>query len=154
MRYRPPSSGFSLLEIVLVVSIIALLAAIVGLPFSKFRQAQALQNSANALVSILGEARTKTLAALDNTSYGVHIQSDQAILFTGTTYSPSASTNMTLLFEEPVTAQTISLAGGGSEVKFDRLKGTTDQHGTIVIALPNGQTRTITISATGTITRN
>jgi len=148
------SSGYTLLEIIMVVAIIAVLAAVISLPFGKFRQTQALQNTTNAVVSALNDARTKTLAALDNASYGVHIESNQAVLFKGTTYSSTDPYNQSIGFESPVTLSSLSLNGGGSEIIFARLKGTTDQYGTIVLTLPNNQTKTVTVSAAGSVMRN
>lgn len=147
-------NGFTVLELLMVVAIVGVLAAIISLPFSKFRNAQALQNSTNAVVALLNSARTKTLAAVNNTSYSVRIESSRAILYTGTTYSASEQTNEIVTYESPVTLSSISLNGGGSEVKFNRLKGTTSQYGTITLTLPDNQTRIITVSATGSVTRN
>jgi type II secretory pathway pseudopilin PulG len=152
-RYKHPE-GFSLIEIVLIIGIIGVLAAVVSLPFAKFRQTQALENTTNAVIAILNEARTRTLGAVGNTSYSVRVESDQAILFTGTSYNLSTPSNQILSFETPVTMTGITLNGGGSNVSFDRLKGTTSQNGTIILSLPNGLTRTILVSATGSVSRN
>jgi type II secretory pathway pseudopilin PulG len=154
MKQKSFQAGISILEIVLVIAVIGVLSAVVSLPFSKFRQAQALENSTDAVIALLNEARTKTLGAVGNTSYSVHIQSDRAVLFTGTSYNSSEPSNQALLVETPVSITAISLTDGGSEVNFDRLKGTTSQSGTITLALPNGQTRVITVATTGAVSRN
>ncbi len=145
--------GFTLLEMTIVLAIAVVLITIVTPPFIKFRQQQALQNTTNAIVSVLSDARAKTFAALNNTSYSVKIESNQATLFTGTSYSSSDPTNDVYPFETPTTV-TWSLAGGGSVISFDRLKGTTSQYGTITIQLPSGVTRVITITTLGTVARN
>ena len=147
-------SGFTLIEIIVVIAIVGILAAIISSPFGKFRNAQALQNTTNAIVSVINSARTKTLASVNNTSYGVHIDSDRVILFTGISYNSEDATNQIVIFEPQVTLETLSLNGGGAEILFDRLKGTTSQYGTIVIDLPSGQSKTITVQATGSVLRN
>lgn len=146
--------GFTLLEIVVVIAIIGVLVAIIVPSFSKFRQAQALENTTDAIVALLGEARTKTLAAVADTSYSVRIETSQVILFPGITYTEGSASNQILTYDYPITMTALSLAGGGSQVSFNRLKGTTNQYGTITVAIPSGSSHTITISATGTVTRN
>ncbi|MBP6904563.1 MAG: type II secretion system protein [Candidatus Pacebacteria bacterium] len=145
-------SGVSALELIVVVAVIGLLIAVVVIPLSSFRQQQALQNSTNAVVAVLQDARTKTLAAVGNTAYGVRIESDRIILFTGTTYSSGASTNEAVSLETPVSAAW-SL-GGGSTILFARLTGTASASGTITLSLPDGTSRIVTVTSSGTITRN
>ena len=140
----------TLLELVVIVAIVGLLITVVVLPLVRFRQQQALQNSTNAVVAVLNDARTKTLAAVNNTAYSARIESDRIILFTGTTYSSSASTNETILFETPVTG---TASFGTTAVSFARLTGIASTSGIITLSIPNGTTRTITISTSGTITR-
>ncbi len=147
------NKGISAIEVLIVSAIMGVLVAVVALPLISFRKHQALQNSTNAVVAVLTDARTKTLAALNNTSYGVRVESSRVILFTGTTYTSSASTNEVVLLETPVTASW-SLQGGGSSIGFDRLTGITSQYGTITLALPDGTTRVVTIAASGSVTRN
>lgn len=146
-------NGYTLIELVMVIAIIAVILAIVIVPLSKFRKQEALQNTTNAITSILNEARTKTLAGYNNTTYSVRIESTRAILFVGTTYSSDASTNEIYTYESPTTA-TYSLQGGGQIISFVRLKGTTTQYGTITTSVTGVGTKTITVSSTGTIVRN
>ncbi len=145
--------GVTIAEIVIIIAIIGLLTTVIALPFSTFRQRQALQNSTNAVVAALNEARTRTLAAVGNTYYSVRIESAQVIVFVGSTYSSSTSTNEQIAIETPVTVSW-SLQGGGSSITFDRLTGTTSQYGTLTLSLPNGSTKTVTVSSLGTILRN
>jgi len=147
------NKGFTLIEILVVIAIVGVLIAVVALPLIKFRQQQSLQNTTNAIVAVLNDARAKTFAAVNNTSYGVALSSTGMTLFTGTGYAVETATNETYTFESPVTA-TWSLAGGGNTISFDRLKGTTGQHGTITLQVPNGTMRTITITTLGSVIRN
>lgn len=146
-------AGMTVIEIGIIIIVIGLILAVVVVPFSTFRQRQALQNSTNAVVAALNEARTRTLASVGNTYYSVRVESSQLIVFSGGSYISGAATNTAIAIESPVTASW-SLQGGGSSVSFDRLKGTTSQYGTITLSLPNGSTKTVTVSALGTIVRN
>lgn len=153
MKIPSLHKGLSLIETVVIVAVVVLLIAVVVAPLNTFRKNQALQNSTNAVVAVLNDARTKTLAAVNNTTYSARIESDRIILFTGTTYTSGASTNETVMLETSVTGSW-SLQGGGSAVSFTRLTGVTSQYGTITLTSSGGTTRTVTITANGTITRN
>lgn len=144
-----------MIEIILVIAIIAILSTIIALPFSSFRQNQALQNTANTITATLEEARTKTIAGVNNSNYSVRFESSQIILFQGTTYSSSTSSNLYFPFETPITLGSVTLNGGGSQISFNRLTGTTNQYGTISLVLPSStRSVVITVASTGTVSRN
>lgn len=145
--------GFTLIEIIIVIAVIAVLISIIVIPLSNFRQKQALQNSTNSIVSILNDARTKTLAGLNNVPYSVYLENEKIILYSGTTYDSDASTNESYFFENPVTASW-NLNGGSNKISFNKLAGSTSDHGTITLSLPNGTTRIVTITSSGSIKRN
>lgn len=147
-------TGYSAIQLIVIIAIIGILLGVATVSFLKFRQQQALEHTTDAIVSMLGEARAKTLAGYGNTSYGVRIEAAKIVLFTGTVYSANAATNKNIPYETGVSLETLALNGGGSNVSFDRLKGTTSQYGTIIVQSSNGQTRTIIITSTGTVKRN
>ncbi len=151
MKYQ---SGYGILHFIIIIAVIGILLGVAAVPFFNFRQQQALENTTDAVVSILGEARAKTLAGYNSNTYGVRIEADKLVFFRGETYSASEPTNRITLYETGVSLQTLTLIGGGSVVRFDRLKGTASNHGTIVLQSSNGQTRTITITSTGSVKRN
>ncbi len=148
------SKGLTVVELLMTISIIGIIIAIIVPSLGEFRKNQSIQNSTNAVVSLLEEARTKTLASYNNTFYSVKIESDKATLFTGGTYSSGGTDNKIIFYESPVVLQSVSLNGSVTQVSFDRLKGTTSQYGTIILQIPSGVSRTITVSAGGIITRD
>ena len=148
------TKGFTIIELLIVLTILAVLVGVISLPVIRFRREQALQNTTNAVLTVINEARAKTLAGTNNTNYGVRFESDRAILFQGSTYQSTSGTNQIFLYESPVVLGTVALFGGSSEITFDRLRGTTAQHGTLQLQLPSGTTRTITVTANGTVARN
>jgi type II secretory pathway pseudopilin PulG len=150
---RTKQAGITLIEITVVMAIVVLLVAVITPSFSKFRNAQALENTTDAVVSLLNEARTRTLAGVNDTSYNVRIESNRAVLFDGAAYSSGDEGNEVLTYETPVTGSA-TLSGGGSEIYFDRLRGTTDQSGTITLSISGGTSHTITITNVGSIMRN
>ncbi|HEY0980360.1 MAG TPA: type II secretion system protein [Candidatus Paceibacterota bacterium] len=146
--------GFTIIELLIVLTIVGVLMGIASLPIIRFRREQALQNTTNAVLTVINEARAKTLAGTENTNYSVRLEADRAILFRGATYQSAAPTNQIFLYESPVVLGTVALSGGGSTITFDRLRGTTAHHGTLQLQLPSGTLRTITVTATGTVARN
>jgi Tfp pilus assembly protein FimT len=153
---RQSQSGFSLAEIIVVVASTAILATIIFLSFSGAQKNQALKNETENVVALIKEAQAKTLAGDGASQYGVHLQSDKAVLFTGSSYSSGASTNRTLLFNTTVTVASITLTGGGSDIVFSKLTGETPQYGTFIIknTSTTANQKTITVNKLGLITGN
>lgn len=148
------TKGFTIIELLIVLTIVAVLMGIASLPIIRFRREQALQNTTNMVFTVINEARAKTLAGSENTNYSVRLESDRAILFRGSTYQSSAVTNQIFLYESPVVLGTVAISGGGATITFDRLRGTTAHHGTLQLQLPDNTARTITVTTTGTVARN
>ncbi len=154
MLLRRYNQGITAIELLVVMGIVLVIGAITVPSLVSFRKDQALQNTTNAIVSLLQEARAKTLASYNNTVYSVVVDTTSATLFTGTIYNAQEVTNKIVSYESPVVRQSITLSGGGSTIIFDRLKGTTAQHGTLVVGITGGASKTITLSPSGVITRD
>ncbi len=145
--------GFTFIEILISIAILAIIAmAIIG-PFASFRNAQAIKNTSESVVALLNQARVKTLASENLLQYGVHVQTDKAILFSGSSYSGGTSISEIVVSDSNITLTNISLLGGGSDVVFNRLTGVTDNYGTLKVIHANANVpqKTITISKTGTV---
>ncbi|MEK7574893.1 MAG: type II secretion system protein [Patescibacteria group bacterium] len=143
--------GFTLIEMLVVLSIGAILLFMVSGAFSKATYREALDKQTAIIISLLEQARSQTLSTKDDQSYGVHFEATKAVIFSGTTYSASAPSNVVELVNPLVRISTITLAGGVSDILFQRLTGETSQSGTITLSLAasSTQTKTITVFATG-----
>lgn len=148
-------NGFSIIEIVLVLGISLLLIAVVVLPLVKNRQGRLLLQSTDDIVSVLNKARSNTLSSIGSEQYGVKIENDKAVLFTGATYSQGSASNKITYLQNGVEIESamIVLNGSATSVVFDRLTGGTDNYGTITLRLKSdtSKTKTITIEKTGTV---
>lgn len=146
----------TLIETVLVLVLLALVTGFISLSFSQINEKEALDKNADLVVSVLAEARSMTLSSIDDSRYGVHFDANQVVLFRGSSYNSSATTNVPTLLNPLVGIQNISLNGGGSEVVFNRLTGETDNSGSLQIHLKNATTTylTLTVGATGLSERN
>jgi len=147
--------GFTIIEVLIVLAIMAILGTFVAVSYSRFNSMQALDKTSALVSSVLNQARTLTLSSKDNTQYGVHLASGEITLFAGDTYSPSAGSNSVFTLN-PQVSLIADISGGGSEVVFERLTGKTDQDGTITLSLVSGASsaKTITIFETGIIQQN
>ena len=154
--YYTHKTGFSLLQLVIAVAIVTALSVIIFSSTGTAKTNQLLKNETEGVVAVIKEAQEKTLSGEGDSQYGVHIQSDKVVLFTGSSYSSSASSNRAFTLDSTVTITSISLAGGGSDIVFSQLSGETSQYGTFVIkniSTTNGQ-KTITVSKLGLVTGN
>lgn len=156
MIHTASSKGFSLVEILLALSIIAVIAVVGVTSFSNYNTEKALSLEAEKVVSLLVKARSLSLSAKGGDVYGVHFDTDKAVLFKGTSYSAGTAGNQAQQLNSAVRISATVLAGGGAEVVFRKLTGTTAQSGTVTLALvKNGSlTKTVTITATGTAYSN
>ena len=150
------SKGFSLVEMLVVLAVGAVITTIVVGVFSKAPGRQALDKQTSVILSLLEQARGLTLSAKNASVYGVHFETAKAILFTGPTYSAGAASNIGEPVHSSLQISAISLAGGGSDVIFNRLVGDTAQYGTVTLSLlaSTTQTKTVTIFSTGIASSN
>ncbi len=148
--------GFSLIEILIVIAVLAVVGAVVLPQFAKIKENQVLKSAVQETLSSLDKARANTLASLNSYTYGIHFQSDRVIIFRGTTYSSGDSNNETVSIVSPAAISDVTLSGvsgTSGDVYFTRLTGAPSKTGTITIATPN-YSKVITISAVGLASSN
>ena len=148
--------GFTIIEILLVLTLSTFIIGFVSLSFSKINENEVLDQSTELVVSVLNEARTMTLSAVDDSRYGVHFDTSQVIFFKGATYDSAAANNVPTLLNSLVGIGSITLVGGGSDVVFNRLTGATNQAGTLRVYLKSATTtyRTVIVGVAGLVERN
>jgi Tfp pilus assembly protein FimT len=144
-------TGVTILELVVVISIITLVASVVFVSFSRFRNNTLLNVEIENITSLISQARGDTLSSKNDSQYGVHFESARAVLFKGATFSEPSADNIQITLDSTLSISSITLNGGGSNVLFTRLNGTTDQYGTIVVRSSDASvaSTTITIYKTG-----
>lgn len=150
--------GFTILELLMVISLLVLISLFSFPKLSDFKKAQSLKNTTEIVMTVLNKAKSDSLSSLNSSNYGVHFDNDKAVYFVGDTYSINSSTNQVFDFEPGIIIPDtggINL-GGGSEVIFPRLTGNTIGYGTIVIQIESDPSheRIITIKETGAINSN
>jgi prepilin-type N-terminal cleavage/methylation domain-containing protein len=154
--YPPKRRGITALELLVVIAVLGIIFAIVIPQFSKTRELQVVKNTTSDILSSLNKAQSQTLASLNSSSYGVHLQSNKVIIFKGMVFSSNDPSNEIINILSPANISNVTLAGtsgSSGDVYFNRLSGTPNQTGTITVSSPSFS-KIITISATGTTSTN
>jgi type II secretory pathway pseudopilin PulG len=144
--------GFSLIELLMIISIMILIGMITVPKLINFQREQSLKNTSENIISLLNKAKSDSQASLNSSNYGVHFENDYMVYFIGMTYTENNPDNQRVDFETGVTIQ----SGVGNSIIFPRLTGDVIGYGTVVIkltALPT-RTKTITVTKTGSISSN
>lgn len=153
-KQKNQNLGFTIIEVLTVLAIIALLIAALLPITSFFRGRNELDITAQQILSSLRLAQNKTLASEGQSSYGVHFDdsASQWIIFKGTTFNPAAGDNLTYPLPTTISLSALSL-NGGNDVVFMRLTGETQNYGFITLQMSNdaAQTKTVYIDALGTV---
>ena len=154
MASRKHQRGFTIIEILISVSILLLLIGIIVPSFSSFRRMVVVRTAVENTSALLERARIETTASYGASQYGVHFESDRVVYFKGGTYSASDPDNETYELDQTLSISTIDLNGGGDDVVFSRLTGATDAYGTLTFMTTDNASTTINIYQSGTIDIN
>ena len=142
--------GFTLVELLVVITIVGVLGGIAAVSFNTSRNVRDLQTSAQNTLSVIRLAQSKTLAGENDSAWGVRLESSQITLFAGDTFAGATFTQVYAL-PPSIEITGIALNGGGSDVVFKRITGQTDQNGTFVVdvAASPGTSFPVTIDISG-----
>lgn len=136
--------GFTLIEIVVALSIFFIIAGITApLLYDSYRRTVFLTEKED-LISLLQQARQRAIDNMDGLKQGVHVSTDEAILFEGDTYD-----------ERSIKISGVKLSPFIKIIKveniiFDQLSGEAPTN-TIVTLLDNSMNSKIEIEKSGRI---
>lgn len=150
------SRGFTLLELIVVIGILAVLGAIVLSSFYNFRAHRMLELTTKETRQIFEEARSRTLASVNDSSYGVFVGAGKVVLFKGEDYTASDPENFAFDLDPRVIISQVSFSPQANTVTFVRGTGEASAAGFVEISLVNNleKTQRITISKQGIISSN
>lgn len=140
-------AGFSVVEILLVISIILVLSVALITRFNGANASNALKDNQAKVINILEEARNRSASGADNSDHGVHIEEHELTLFNGQSYVPGDGKIITF-------PEAISLSSASATIIFKRIAATADPTTTITVANIAGDNLQIFIDQNGTITPN
>lgn len=123
--------GFSLIEIMLSIAIIAVLAVGVSMMLNNYKRSIELDYESKSVVSIIRKAQTYSATGKDEKRWGVYFASDNKVIL----FRDEGGGYATAIYKEeyPLSSSVIigsvSLNGGGSEIIFNGQNGSTSQYG-------------------------
>lgn len=140
------------MELLVVISIMTAVLFMSFNFFSKFSKKDALEKDVAGLVALIRNARLLSVVSKNASPYGIHLQSDKAVLFEGSAYSPGGTNQKVFEFSKEVYMSGYKLNQGTPDIVFSRLTGSTLNYGTTTLSLKDNSTSTVvTILPTGVI---
>ncbi len=144
MIILPPKSGFTLIELILVVAIVSTLAVATAPFVSRFSAVNNLEVATDKTVSTFRKAQQYAMDNKNDTTWGVCKTGNNLRLFSGTCASPTLSEDFDL---SSVTTS------GFTQITFTNKRG--EPSGTVSITLSNSVgTKTVTMNSGGGMDRN
>lgn len=145
-EYIHPQRGFSMLELLLVVAIMAILAGIGAPIYQSFMVKNDLDIAVTTVAQSARRAQLLSQANLGDSNWGLYVQSGNITVFKGATY---ASRDVT--YDEVYDVPATITPSGLSEVVFDKLTGDPGTTGTITLTVSVNQVKNITINSKGMV---
>ncbi len=143
--------GFSLVEVLVTLSILSGLFLVSFFSYGYLRNSESLEKNISQIKSFILEAKSQAVSGKDDASYGIKIFSNKIVSFKNT-YASTSTDNVILNFTD-ITASSISLNNGGSEVIFAKNSGIPNTGGSFQVLLLSDASKnaTITIHTAGAI---
>jgi prepilin-type N-terminal cleavage/methylation domain-containing protein len=138
-------AGYTLIEEVVVVGIIAVLAVFALPVYSNLQNSNGLDVTVNTLVQDLYQAQILSRNEENSSAYGVYITNQTITLYAGSSYA-TRNTSTANVFTMPVSI-TVS---GLSEIDFSKLYGFPSTTGTFTLK-DNSASRVVTINSMGMV---
>ena len=139
--------GFSLIEVLLSISLMSFLSVSVYVVNIQFLQKNELQNATSILSDSLAYAQTSATTMRDDSDWGVHYNANQIVVFKGNVYS-SRDMNYDQVY---VVTQGINITGA-NDLVYKKYTGALQNPGNVVITSRNNETKTIQVNSVGAIT--
>lgn len=137
--------GFTLIEVLLVVSMIAIVAGFSSVVYNHYQQSNQLTLSVEILSQALYTAQLNSKSAKNDSVWGVKIQSEDIVVFQGQDFETRDTSN-DMIFDIPV----VITKSGLEEIVFEKFSG--DPQSTGEIFLSNSQkSETVRVNSFGLI---
>lgn len=154
-KVKCSQGGFTLIELLVVVAVLTVALAISVPNIVSLIKNPKVSNTAEEVVNALKLAQNKSLSSEGNSQYGVYFKTDTAphqyILFKGANYA-SRDISFDQAYSIPNATEFYDInLGGGNEIVFNRITGTTQNPGNVSIRLKDDydQKKTIHTDAFG-----
>ncbi|MDO8430365.1 MAG: prepilin-type N-terminal cleavage/methylation domain-containing protein [Candidatus Taylorbacteria bacterium] len=144
--------GFSLVEVLVVITIMGIILAIVMYSFSAARSKKQVEIAIDSINFKLEQAKANAIAGKNGNNFGVQFSTTTYVYFSGNSYNPADITNSSSTIEANLQI-TKNFSDGGSVIIFSRLTGFPQATGTITVTNTSNASSTarITIGTLGDI---
>lgn len=144
--------GYTLIEVLIVVGVLALLTGLASLSVVSFGQTGDIESARAVVTGALKESQANSMALEDNQPWGVHLEAARVIIFrdSGSGYTPGAAGNLVRVLPNKTTLSW-SLSTGTDNIEFSRRIGKPDNPGTITFQGAAPETLKVTINSEGMI---
>ena len=144
----PLTKGFTFIEVVVVVAIIAALLVAAGGITRTYQTEQAMQTASAVYAQALHRAQLLAQSGVGDSMWGVLIATSSVTLYKGARYAARTSG-----FDEQYAFGSALTITGLSEVDFAKLTGSTVTTGTTTISAPGiAGTKSVGVNADGSVT--
>lgn len=143
-RIRADQRGFTLLEVLVALSITALIGALALVSVTNSRRVRDLAAAGQNTLSLLRTAQTNTISGKDGSQWGVHVEGSEVILFRGSAY---AGADIITSYPVPDGIEIVDIDfGGGQDAIFRRVDGTANQSGAFTIRVEGSSSQMFPVS--------
>jgi prepilin-type N-terminal cleavage/methylation domain-containing protein len=142
--------GFTLIEILIVISILAILVSMFASSFGAAGGSAALDTTVVSVISVLNDAKSQAISSRDASNYGVRIFDNKLVSFKNSYGTENKETTVSSLV-------IISTSTGmGNDIVFSNVSGNTNASGTLTVTVlgDSSKSTTIKIYSTGIIEKN
>lgn len=153
MKRGRKNAGFSLVELILIMSIMATLIGLTTINLVNSQQRASLSSLVQNLISDIRQQQIKAMVgdtegAADANSYGVHIDSNKYVLFRGISYDPLEISNFAVNLPNNMIFVT-----PGLDIIFSKVSGDIVAAASFQLQdTTNGNLKTIQINKYGVVT--
>ena len=139
-------SGFTLLEILLVIVLIGLLAALSTPIYNNYKLKNDLTVAVNVTAQSLYRAQILSQAVDGDSSWGVNILTGNIVIYKGTSYA-----TRDINFDEQYEISPQISISGQNDIVFNKFSGLPQTTGDIILTGVNNEVRTININSQGMV---
>ncbi|PKM91758.1 hypothetical protein CVU82_00945 [Candidatus Falkowbacteria bacterium HGW-Falkowbacteria-1] len=139
------SRGFSLLEILLTVSILALLAGVLSPVYFSMQSRDSLEAKTETVVSSLRRAQILSMTGENDSSWGLKILENEVVVFEGNDYLTRDT-----VYDDIIKIDSKIITSGLDEIVFNKIVGDTNDTGVVTLKSTT-QERNIDINKKGIV---
>jgi prepilin-type N-terminal cleavage/methylation domain-containing protein len=147
LHVKIPGAGFTLIEVLLTVAIIGMVTGMGALLVQSFHARPDLDASKGALGSMLRRAQILSVAQVNDSSWGVHLEGGVITLFQGVSWISRVPSS-----DETYTVPSSITTSGLAEVIFSEVWGLPNTTGTTTLEAQSGGQTHVNVNVMGSVT--